>query len=255
MAVVRRRARRRAASRSGSTEVDRARARRGRLGAFLRALHDAHRCSGLPRRPDAAAPTWRVRVPKTLEAAHAPSRMRGCGMRAPPSIALLDGRARARRPSEAEPSSCTATCTSRHLLVDGAGGAAAGVIDWGDICRGDPSIDLSLLWSLLGPRRPRRLPRRLRLADRRPAPARPRAGDLPLRGPRALRPPRGMATRAEARAALTRAAEVSRVLGTSICRAGSAGGLDIVRTSARRSRRAVSRSYDRSLRWPTRITQ
>jgi aminoglycoside phosphotransferase (APT) family kinase protein len=34
----------------------------------------------------------------------------------------------------------------RHVLVDG-GGALAGVIDWGDVCRADPSIDLSLLWS------------------------------------------------------------------------------------------------------------
>ena len=42
----------------------------------------------------------------------------------------------------------------RHLLVDAAG-ALTGVIDWGDVCRGDPSIDLnmylSLLWSLLRP--------------------------------------------------------------------------------------------------------
>jgi aminoglycoside phosphotransferase (APT) family kinase protein len=37
---------------------------------------------------------------------------------------------------------------ARHLLVD-ANGAAAGVIDWGDVCRADPAIDLSLYWSLL----------------------------------------------------------------------------------------------------------
>jgi aminoglycoside phosphotransferase (APT) family kinase protein len=36
------------------------------------------------------------------------------------------------------------------VLVD-AGGALAGVIDWGDVCRGDPSIDLSLLWSFFPP--------------------------------------------------------------------------------------------------------
>src|SRR5215217_4288335 len=36
----------------------------------------------------------------------------------------------------------------RHLLVDDAG-ALTGVIDWGDLCRGDPSVDLSLVWSLL----------------------------------------------------------------------------------------------------------
>ena len=34
----------------------------------------------------------------------------------------------------------------RHVMVDQAG-ELAGVIDWGDVCRADPSIDLSLLWS------------------------------------------------------------------------------------------------------------
>jgi aminoglycoside phosphotransferase (APT) family kinase protein len=38
----------------------------------------------------------------------------------------------------------------RHVLVDG-DGALAGVIDWGDVCRADPSIDLSLLWSFFPP--------------------------------------------------------------------------------------------------------
>jgi len=38
----------------------------------------------------------------------------------------------------------------RHLLVDDRGGATA-VIDWGDVCRADPSVDLPLYWSLLAP--------------------------------------------------------------------------------------------------------
>ena len=37
----------------------------------------------------------------------------------------------------------------RHLLV--AGGAVSGVIDWGDMCRSDPAIDLVLVWLLLPP--------------------------------------------------------------------------------------------------------
>lgn len=37
----------------------------------------------------------------------------------------------------------------RHLLVDR--GAASGVIDWGDVCRSDPAIDLPLLWSFVPP--------------------------------------------------------------------------------------------------------
>lgn len=34
----------------------------------------------------------------------------------------------------------------RHLLVDGTG-AAAGVIDWGDVCRADPAVDLAIAFS------------------------------------------------------------------------------------------------------------
>ena len=37
----------------------------------------------------------------------------------------------------------------RHLLVDG--GTASGVIDWGDLCRADPAIDLPLYWSFVPP--------------------------------------------------------------------------------------------------------
>jgi aminoglycoside phosphotransferase (APT) family kinase protein len=38
----------------------------------------------------------------------------------------------------------------RHLLVD-ANGAPSGVIDWDDMCRADPAIDLMLVWSVLPP--------------------------------------------------------------------------------------------------------
>ncbi len=37
----------------------------------------------------------------------------------------------------------------RHVLVDR--GALSGVIDWGDVCVGDPSIDLLFVWSVLPP--------------------------------------------------------------------------------------------------------
>lgn len=36
---------------------------------------------------------------------------------------------------------------SRHVLVDGA--TLSGVIDWGDVCRADPAVDLALVWSFL----------------------------------------------------------------------------------------------------------
>ena len=35
---------------------------------------------------------------------------------------------------------------ARHLLVD-ASHDLCGVIDWGDVCIGDPSIDLGIAWS------------------------------------------------------------------------------------------------------------
>jgi len=37
----------------------------------------------------------------------------------------------------------------RHVLVED--GRLSGVIDWGDVCRADPAVDLSLVWSLLTP--------------------------------------------------------------------------------------------------------
>jgi aminoglycoside phosphotransferase (APT) family kinase protein len=37
----------------------------------------------------------------------------------------------------------------RHVLVER--GRLSGVIDWGDVCAGDPAIDLALYWSLLSP--------------------------------------------------------------------------------------------------------
>jgi aminoglycoside phosphotransferase (APT) family kinase protein len=39
----------------------------------------------------------------------------------------------------------------RHVLVDA--DEPSGVIDWGDVCVGDPSIDLQLAWALLPPAR------------------------------------------------------------------------------------------------------
>ena len=37
----------------------------------------------------------------------------------------------------------------RHVLVED--GAVTGVIDWGDVCRADPAVDLQLVWSFLPP--------------------------------------------------------------------------------------------------------
>ena len=55
-------------------------------------------------------------------------------------------------------SSCEARATAvchgdlhvRQVLVSD-DGSLAGIIDWVDVCRGDPGIDLLLLWSFLPP--------------------------------------------------------------------------------------------------------
>jgi aminoglycoside phosphotransferase (APT) family kinase protein len=39
----------------------------------------------------------------------------------------------------------------RHVLIEGR--RVTGVIDWGDVCRSDPAIDLQLVWSFLRPER------------------------------------------------------------------------------------------------------
>jgi aminoglycoside phosphotransferase (APT) family kinase protein len=113
------------------------------LAAFLRALHGAA-VDGLPTDPMGRG-DMAVRVPKTLEQLGLAEQ---AGVwRAPESVHPLLAAAREL------PAPTTTVVTHgdlhfRHLLVDERG-ALSGVIDWGDICRGDPAIDLSLLWSLL----------------------------------------------------------------------------------------------------------
>jgi aminoglycoside phosphotransferase (APT) family kinase protein len=58
-------------------------------------------------------------------------------------------------PAEGMPASAQAVVVHgdfhmRHLLLDDRR-ALAGVIDWGDVHRGDPAVDLQIAWSLLPP--------------------------------------------------------------------------------------------------------
>ena len=113
------------------------------LGEFLRALHDADVDAELPDDPDGRA-DMEKRIPMTVEAltrvapfwSH-PDSVREVldaagDLPLPPATVIAHG-----------------DLHLRHLLVDG--GAACGVIDWGDVCRGDPSIDLPLVWCALPP--------------------------------------------------------------------------------------------------------
>jgi aminoglycoside phosphotransferase (APT) family kinase protein len=114
------------------------------LGHFLRALHDAPLVDGLPHDPMGRA-DMAVRVPKTLDQL-AP--VEGAGLwRMPDAVRRLLEEAHALPPSETTVV-LHGDLHFRHLLVDERG-APSGVIDWGDMSRGDPAIDLSLVFSLV----------------------------------------------------------------------------------------------------------
>jgi aminoglycoside phosphotransferase (APT) family kinase protein len=116
------------------------------FGRFLRALHCAPLADGLPDDPMGRA-DMAIRVGRTEESL---AQIEAEGLwRAPRSVAvLLDEAAALPRP---EPVSVLhGDLHMRHLLVDESG-ALSGVIDFGDVCVGDPAVDLSLLWSLLPP--------------------------------------------------------------------------------------------------------
>jgi aminoglycoside phosphotransferase (APT) family kinase protein len=116
------------------------------LAEFLRALHSLDPDVELPIDPMGRA-DMAVRVPRTAERLEELARL---GLwRAPATVRAVLDDAAALAPSE--PSALVhGDLHLRHLLVD-EGCGAAGVIDWIDVCRGDPAIDLSLFWSLLPP--------------------------------------------------------------------------------------------------------
>jgi aminoglycoside phosphotransferase (APT) family kinase protein len=121
------------------------------LARFLRALHAPAveaaiaAARSLPADPAGRADMAR-RVDTTERRLH---EAEGLGLwRAPSSLrAVLDA---ARELPAPEPTAVAhGDLHLRHVLVDGSGDLR-GVIDWGDLCRADPAIDLSLIWSLFG---------------------------------------------------------------------------------------------------------
>ena len=114
------------------------------LAGFLRVLHDTEVEHELP-----LDPNWRGDMPRRVEMTRE-WMGRLDGLWHPPAAV-------AERLAEAEalpPSTRSVLCHGdlhfRHLLVDEQG-TLTGVIDWGDLCRGEPAIDLSLLWSFFPP--------------------------------------------------------------------------------------------------------
>src|SRR5919197_2459597 len=112
------------------------------LGRLLRALHATDE-PGLPvdvvRRADMG-----FRAPRTRDELVAAASL----WSAPPAaFALLD---RAERLAPPVPSAtCHGDLHFRQLLVDG--GRVTGIVDWVDVCRSDPGIDLQLVYAFLLP--------------------------------------------------------------------------------------------------------
>ena len=119
-----------------------------RLGEFLRILHDqgAAVVAGLDVPVD---PLGRgdpsVRVPRIRErlAELEGLRLGPAGEAFEPLLAAAE----ALPPSRAQVL-VHGDLHARHVLVDDAG-SPTGVIDWGDLCLADPSVDLNVVWSLL----------------------------------------------------------------------------------------------------------
>ena len=114
------------------------------LARFLRRLHDAEVTYELPadgnRRADMS-----VRVPKTREQLE---EVEAAGLwQRPASVDRLLEAAEGLPPSQAL-AVVHGDLHFRQVLV-GDDGSPTGVIDWVDVCRSDPAIDLSMLWSYL----------------------------------------------------------------------------------------------------------
>jgi aminoglycoside phosphotransferase (APT) family kinase protein len=115
------------------------------LAEFLRALH-AQPADGLPVDPMARADPA-VRVPRTEDAL---ARLEAAGLwQRTPAAAEVLAAAAALPPPEPQ-GLAHGDLHLRHLLVDGHGAPSA-VIDWIDVCRADPAVDLPLYWCLLSP--------------------------------------------------------------------------------------------------------
>jgi aminoglycoside phosphotransferase (APT) family kinase protein len=113
------------------------------LAGFLRVLHSLDVDVDLPVDVNGRADMSR-RVPMTLDLLHELQRL-GLWNEQPAVRAFLEDA------RELPPGELTAIVHGdlhfRQVLVDG--GRITGVIDWVDVCRSDPAIDLSMAWSFL----------------------------------------------------------------------------------------------------------
>ena len=107
------------------------------LARALRALHETEIDADLPTDPIGRA-DMRARVPRTEEA------LAAIGVEANAVLEQAEG-----LPPPVATSICHGDLHFRQLLVDG--GALTGIIDWIDVCRSDPGVDLQLAWSFFPP--------------------------------------------------------------------------------------------------------
>ena len=118
------------------------------LGRFLRTLHGVGAAAvadvDVPLDPLGRADPS-IRVPRARERLAELERA-GIVGRMPEAYELLE--AAARLPPSAARVLVHGDLHSRHLLVDD-GKRLVGLIDWGDACLADPSVDLSIVWSFL----------------------------------------------------------------------------------------------------------
>jgi aminoglycoside phosphotransferase (APT) family kinase protein len=111
------------------------------FGEFLRALHSCE-VDGLPADPFGRA-DMPSRVPQAREWL---TRLQTAGLWSPPESVSGILAAAEDLPAPSLTVVVHGDLHFRHVMVD-ATGTPSGVIDWGDLCRSDPAVDMSILWS------------------------------------------------------------------------------------------------------------